>query len=322
MFDYDPKAPLDVTEVAREQSDGYTVRDLTYASPCGGRVPAYLVTPAGVRAGPGPFAGLLYMHHGYGSRRTFLDEAKTLAPAGVVSLMIDSPHLRPDFPRAGQSAPAPVEEVAAAEVRLYRQLVIDLRRGLDLLVARPDVDPSRLGYVGHSLGATWGAPLAAVERRVRAYVLMAGLVSPTDNWRLTTHPALVEMRSKLPPERFELYLSILAPLDGVNFIGRAGPAAFLFQFARDDEFVSVGEAERYFALAPEPKRMMWYDSDHFFAGAPEARADRLHWLGEQLSFTPPAQARSALNGRGSRTRPGGDKPGPAGGGRSRKGQRA
>ena len=41
------------------------------------------------------------------------------------------------------------------------------------LIARDDVDPERLGYVGHSLGATWGGALAGVEKRVKAFVLMS-----------------------------------------------------------------------------------------------------------------------------------------------------
>jgi dienelactone hydrolase len=39
------------------------------------------------------------------------------------------------------------------------QAVVDLRRGIDLLLARSDVDQTRLAYVGHSYGAQWGSIL-------------------------------------------------------------------------------------------------------------------------------------------------------------------
>jgi hypothetical protein len=39
-FDYDQKAPLDIREVGAEIRDGVTIRDISYASPKGGRVPA------------------------------------------------------------------------------------------------------------------------------------------------------------------------------------------------------------------------------------------------------------------------------------------
>jgi hypothetical protein len=34
--------------------------------------------------------------------------------------------------------------------------VVDLRRGIDALRARSDVDSNRIAYVGHSSGAHWG----------------------------------------------------------------------------------------------------------------------------------------------------------------------
>jgi poly(3-hydroxybutyrate) depolymerase len=56
----------------------------------------------------------------------------------------------------------------------YVQTVADLRRSIDMLLARNDVDPKRLAYVGHSYGAQWGSILAAVDKRMKAAVRMAG----------------------------------------------------------------------------------------------------------------------------------------------------
>src|SRR5216683_6734288 len=94
MFDYDPKMPLDVREVGVENRDGIKVHDISYASPKGGRVTAYLVVPSG----KGKFAGLIFMHVRPGSRAIFLDEALSYARMGGVSLLIDAP-----FSRAGES---------------------------------------------------------------------------------------------------------------------------------------------------------------------------------------------------------------------------
>jgi hypothetical protein len=52
QFDYDRATPLDVREAGRQKREGVTVIDLSYASPRGGRVPAYFVVPSG----RGPFA--------------------------------------------------------------------------------------------------------------------------------------------------------------------------------------------------------------------------------------------------------------------------
>ena len=45
-FDYDAKAPLEMKILGTEKRGEATVYDITYASPKGGVVPAYLVVPA------------------------------------------------------------------------------------------------------------------------------------------------------------------------------------------------------------------------------------------------------------------------------------
>ena len=57
----------------------------------------------------------------------------------------------------------------------FKQAVIDLRRGLDVLLARPGVDGKRVAYVGHSYGAQWGAILSAIEPRIKAFALVGGV---------------------------------------------------------------------------------------------------------------------------------------------------
>jgi ABC-type oligopeptide transport system substrate-binding subunit len=47
LFEYDPSAPLDPQVGSSEKQEGYTLQQLTYASPKGGRVPAFLVIPDG-----------------------------------------------------------------------------------------------------------------------------------------------------------------------------------------------------------------------------------------------------------------------------------
>ena len=71
-----------------------------------------------------------------------------MAKRGAVCIMIDAPYWRPEVP-------SPVQTWAEAERDGYIQMVVDLRRAVDVLVARKDVDPKHIGYVCHSLGATW-----------------------------------------------------------------------------------------------------------------------------------------------------------------------
>src|SRR4029077_17389457 len=79
-----------------------------------------------------------------------------------------------------------------------------------------------------------------------------------------------------------------APYDACHYIGQAAPASLLFQFARHDDFVSVYEAERYFGLASEPKRIAWYENCNHELSK-EARIDRTLFLCEQLGLMTPSQ---------------------------------
>src|SRR5262245_5482426 len=149
-FDYDQKAPLEIKRIGVQHRAQATVYDLTFASPKGGVVPAYLVVPKG----RGPFAAIIWGHwywqnSSMRNRREFLDEAIVLAQSGVVSLLTDGPVTRPGH----EPIKDPLDERQATE---FIQAVIDMRRGIDLLAARRDVDQQRIAYVGHSYGANVG----------------------------------------------------------------------------------------------------------------------------------------------------------------------
>src|SRR6266576_4782055 len=186
IFDYDAEQPLDVHDkIIEEFSDG-TLHDITYASPKGGPVAAYLVVPKS----KGPFAAVLFGHWGNGTRAEFIPEAKIYARAGAVSLVPDYPWDRPSPWRKTVDHFDKPELDREAEI----QAVIDLRRGLDLLLARPDVDPQRLAYVGHSYGAQWGSILSAVDKRMKTSVLMAGVAEIGDIFLRGNGPGIIELR--------------------------------------------------------------------------------------------------------------------------------
>jgi dienelactone hydrolase len=264
LFDY-PAAPLDVQEASIEVQGDVAVHDLSYASPMGGRVTAYLVVPPG----EGPFAGILFLHPGGGSRASFLDEALALAQAGAVSLLIDGPEARPE-PWGGEFNYTPENDRL-----LFIQSVVDMRRGLDLLATREDVDPERVGFVGSSYGAHMGGVLAGVETRIQAYVLMSGFSRYSE--RIPGHIANV-----LPAEDLAAYLEAIVPLDAANYVGHAAPAALLFQCGRQDEIIDEVTLAHYYEAASRPKEILWYDAGH--ALDDQAWRDLTRWLGERLGL--------------------------------------
>src|SRR5439155_273839 len=160
-FDYDAGAPLDVRVSSSHFDGGVRVRELTYASPKGGRVPALLFVPSG----RGPFAGLIVQHGLPSSKEDVAFDAEDLARLGAVVIAIDAPFAR----RSG----APIA-FTRRDRKEQIQLIVDLRRAVDLLRARADVDDDRIAYLGISYGAAMGGLLAGAEHRIAAFVLISG----------------------------------------------------------------------------------------------------------------------------------------------------
>lgn len=278
-FAYDPKAPLEAVTTGVETRGDVVIQDLTYASPEGGRVPAYLVVPAG----RGPFAAVIWGHWYWEnspmkSRLQFLDEAVVLARSGVVSLLTDGPIARQGY----------VPDRTPLNAKQFDDLVqqvVDMRRGADLLFARPEVDPRRLAYVGHSYNATVGAILAGVDRRFKAFVLMAGALSDRVDYGSAEYR---RYREKVGPEKWDAFAAEHAWADPGPYVARAAPAAVFMQYATQEDFLTPERARRYAANVSEPKRLKIYDAPHALNA--QARRDRLAFLAETLSVKPPDSA--------------------------------
>jgi dienelactone hydrolase len=278
-FDYDQKAPLDVQEVGVEHRGDVAIHDISYASPKGGRVPAYLVVPSG----KGPFAALIWGHwymprSAFLNRKEFLDEAVALAPGGVVSLLPDGPIARPGH----VEDETPLNEHEVADLL---QQIVDMRRGADLLLARPDVDPGRLAYVGHSYDASVGGFLSGIDKRFKAFVLMAGGLSDEID---TKSKELQDYRQKVGPEKFDAFQAKYGWLDPGKFVSHAAPAFVFLQYATREKFLTPDRARGYATLVSEPKQFQLYDAPHALNA--EARRDRIAFLTDQLKLRPIAPA--------------------------------
>jgi cephalosporin-C deacetylase-like acetyl esterase len=276
LFDYDAREPLDVQQTLMYERDGVKVYDVTYASPKGGRVTAYLVTPITSE----PHAGLVFGHWGPGNRTEFLPEATLYARQGAVSLLIDYPWVRPSAwrkPLKGEAAP---ETDHVAKV----QAVVDLRRGFDLLATRPDVDPKRFAYVGHSFGAQFGAILSAVEPRLVGVVLMAGIPDQAAIYRDSNDPAIIEYRSRTPKDLQEAFFKSSERTDAVRYVPHAA-VPLLFQFARHETYFDQAAMKRYAEAAPFRKEIKWYDTGHEL-NDPQALFDRAAWLRAKVGIGP------------------------------------
>ena len=253
-FAYDRTAPIGLRQLASSTADGVRIEELVYRSPHGGDVPATIIGPNVVqRRAP----AVIFVHWGLGDRRGWFDDAKLVARHGGVSLLIDAPFMRPRNRE-------PVPEQEANEIA---QCVVDVRRGIDVLQTRADVDATRIGFVGLSFGAHVGAILSSVEPRIRALVLMGGLASNSE-----------EMKGEA-----ERAVAAMADVDAEKWVSRPRKSAVFLQFATRDEYISRVQANRYSNAAGRLATTKWYDGGHEFI-AP-SRDDRVQWLAGHLGFS-------------------------------------
>jgi cephalosporin-C deacetylase-like acetyl esterase len=265
IFDYDRQLPPVMEERAVEKRNHAEVHDISYFSPNDGQIRAYLVRPTGT----GYFAGIVFVHPGPGDRSSFLEEAAELANKGAVSLLINAPWAYPDF---GEQA----MNMTAEDMRnMFVQTAKDIRRSVDLLQSRPEVDVNRIGYVGHSLGALFGGVLSGAEKRIKALVLMAGTGSFTD-------VAVLNMPG-LEGVALEAYRKTMEPIDPVNYVPHASPSALFFQYGLQDNFYSRKKFLDYYEAASEPKSIRWYEADHYRLNE-RGGSDRIEWLTKQLGL--------------------------------------
>jgi len=264
LYDYDRSIPLDLRdEGVLNPTFPAKTHDVGYRSPLGGRVPAFLVVPPG----KGPFPGVVFLHGASGSRLDFLVTATKLAQRGVVTLTITSPFERGCRPRLPQT----IEGLRTTQ-RLVRQTVVDLRRGIDLLQSRSDVDPKRIGFVGFSRGAQFGAILAAVEPRLKAVDLISG------SGEISFNRAIPEdLRDEAAP--------IVAAFEPKRFVAHVR-SPLLFQVGLRDELVPRRVLVAFFRAAPPHREVRWYDAEHDLDE--RAIRDFFDWFAKRLDLKAPA----------------------------------
>ena len=130
-------------------------------------------------------------------------------------------------------------------------MVQDMRRALDYLESRPDVDRARLAVAGNSGGGTQAALLAAVETRLAAVVISCYVTSWGDMWSV---PGPQDAEQILPG-------FVGGDFDFADFALAAAPRGVLVSSAIKDFFPIAGSraasAELATFFSPSGRRIGW-----------------------------------------------------------------
>jgi dienelactone hydrolase len=261
IFDY-PPGPLDVRESGVQRFDGYSVHDISYASPVRGRVTAYLVLPDGA----GPFPAILWQPGLNGGRGDQLADATALAAKGAASLLIDPPHVRPGGPT--------LISCTKKDRGPFVQYVVELRRGIDVLGSRSEIDGSRLGDVGFSFGSTMAGVLSGVDHRLKALVIESGRAYHTGFLRSSC--------TSTPKKKLRTYIRQMSFTNPIQYVRKAAPSTLLIQNGTRDPFTPRAEALALQRAASEPKTVRWYPGGHELTS--EAYVERDQFLKRELKF--------------------------------------
>jgi hypothetical protein len=196
-----------------------------------------------------------------------------LAGHQAVVIVLDAPFARREGPPLDFTPRDSAEQV---------QLVIDLRRAVDILLERPDVDPNRLAFVGRSFGGVMGVQLASVERRFKTYILSVCDGGQIIHFTGEGHNG--EVFRSLSEREQKRWLAAMAPIEPIHYIHRAAPAKLFFQFGEHDSSVRAENARRLYEAAPRPKSVTWYKADHELNA--RAYVDWLNWLHKTVGTSP------------------------------------
>lgn len=169
-------------------------------------------------------------------------------------------------------------ELASRLVRgstLLAKCLHDVSAGVSFLSSLPEVDSTRIGFIGHSYGGRMAIWAAALDERIRAAVSNCGCVNYKDS---LTHDTGIQMEFCLP--------GVLLHGDVEDILRMVAPRALLLQAAIEDRWSRGAEPMYQYARSafPEGKlELSLWPGDHGFGT--EMRENAYRFLARHLAIT-------------------------------------
>jgi dienelactone hydrolase len=257
-FDYEmePKAELPSTgitiwhvrfpsPVTTEHRENNTVHAEYYRPRGEGRFPAVIVLD--ITAGDQNLSRIIATH---------------LANNGIAAMFVQMAYYGPRRP-AGSSlrllSPDVPQTLAA-----IRQTVLDLRRASAWLESRPEIDGSKLGILGTSLGSFIGTLTAEMEPRLSRVAVLLGGGGLVDAYYDDPRGAPLRKLYESLGGSKDRAKEIIAPVDPLTYAANLKDRPVLILAAKRDDIVPPRSAEALWEATGKQK-IVWYNCTHYGA---------------------------------------------------------
>lgn len=151
---------------------------------------------------------------------------------------------------------------------IITQTVFDLRRAVDFIETRPELNAKRIGFLGISLGGITGTVFCGVDKRVKVPVIV--LAGGQFN--------LMYGKKALSNDAKD-FTSIIEPL---NFVEQIAPRPLLMINAENDDIVPPMMSKLLYKKAKKPKNIIWYPAKHHTIPIEKVYQDGVNWFDKYL----------------------------------------
>jgi dienelactone hydrolase len=208
--------------------------------------------------GKGPFPGVIVLDILGGDGAVSRGVARHLAQNGIAGLFVQMAYYGPRRPMGG---PALITVNIEHTMNGIRQTVLDIRCATSWLESRPEIDATKLGILGTSLGSFISALTAAMEPRLGRVVLLLGGGGLVDAFYENPKAKPFLQAADLVGLTREKMKKMIAPADPLTYAELLKERKLLMIAASRDDIVPPIAAQKLWEATGKPK-IIWLDATH------------------------------------------------------------
>jgi dienelactone hydrolase len=240
FYEYDAEIPLEA-QIAEKKELPYGNREkIIFTGINQSRVPSYLIIP---KDGARYHTVVLIVDGIFGSKERWFDDeswpkgglvTKALLNNGFAVMILDAVYHGERSAENDYAGPSLKYPIAARDMMM--QTTIEHRRAIDYLSSRADIDTTRIGVLGLSMGGLSTFQLASIDSRIKT--------------------AIAGLTPQIKEPKFQ-------PVVSTTFASHVTCSSFLMFMGNEDSWYTMKEARQLYDLIPVTKKeFVEYNTGH------------------------------------------------------------